>query len=149
WVADGYAYTGTWGFRGQQGNAIKIWKLGADGAPTLQRSEVITGVGTISDLEVSPDGKWLVVTTEGGDKDGLYVYEVTSPGTIIRRASQLVGNGLHTGTLSVIGGKLYAFTAKDPGNCALNIYDLSAVASGSITLASGTPIPDHYCIHDT
>jgi hypothetical protein len=48
-----------------------------------------------------------------------------------------------------IGGTLYAFTAKDPPNCALRIYDLSAAASGMITTASSTPIPDNYCIHDT
>jgi hypothetical protein len=149
WVADGYAYTGTWGFRGLAGNAIKVWKLNSSGAPTLERTVTISNVGTVSDLEVSPDGQWLVATTEGGGDDGLYVYEVTAPGTIQLRASQKVSAGLHTGTLSVIGGKLYAFTAKDPANCALNIYDLSAAVSGTITTASSTPIPDNYCIHDT
>ncbi len=56
---------------------------------------------------------------------------------------------LHTGTLADIGGKLYAFTAKDPANCALMIFDLSQAGAGTITTASSTPIPDHYCIHDT
>lgn len=149
WVADGYAYTGTWGFRGLAGNAIKVWKLGSNGAPTLERTVTIANVGTVSDLEVSPDGQWLVATTEGGSGDGLHVYEITTPGTLQLRATQPVATGLHTGTLAVIGGKLYAFTAKDPANCALSIYDLSAAASGTITTASTTPIPDNYCIHDT
>lgn len=150
WVADGYGYTGTWGFRGRAGNAIKIWKLSPGGAPTLSDSVIIAGVGTVSDLEVSPDGRWLIATTEGGgEKSGLYVYELTTPGHPVFRARQSVTSGLHTGTLSVIGGVLYAFTAKDPASCALNIYDLSSAATGVITLASATPIPDHYCIHDT
>lgn len=149
WVADGYAYTGTWGFRGNVGNAIKVWQLDNDGAPTLARTVTISGVGTVSDLEVSPDGNWLIATTEGGDQDGLYVYEVTSPGNLVRRARALVNAGIHTGALAEIGGTLYAFTAKDPPSCALNIYDLSGAADGDIDLASSTPIPDNYCIHDT
>jgi hypothetical protein len=110
---------------------------------------IIADVGTVSDLEVSPDGKWLIATTEGGEKDGLYVYELTTPGHPVLRARQGVASGLHTGTLSVIDGKLYAFTAKDPLNCALQIYDLSDAASGNLTLAKAVPIPDNYCIHDT
>lgn len=150
WIADGYGYTGTWGFRGRPGNAIKIWKLDAGGAPSLSDSVIISGIGTVSDLEVSPDGKWLIATAEGGgDRAGLYVYELTTPGHPAFRARQSVPSGLHTGTLSVIGGTLYAFTAKDPSSCALQIYDLSNAAAGTITLASATSIPDHYCIHDT
>jgi hypothetical protein len=56
---------------------------------------------------------------------------------------------VHTGTLSTIGGKLYAFTARDPAGCALDIFDLSQAATGTITTASSTPIPDNYCIHDS
>jgi hypothetical protein len=109
----------------------------------------ISGVGTVSDLEVSTDGAWLIATTESGDKDGLYVYQVTSPGQLALRATRQVSAGLHTGTLAEIDGTLYAFTAKDPPNCSLNIYNLSAAGAGDITLASSTPIPDNYCIHDT
>lgn len=148
WVAQGYAYTGTWGFRGAQGNAVRIWKLNATGAPQLFDSIIVPNVGTISDIQVSPDTALLVFTTEGGNAPGLYVYQLTSPGVPVFRAS-VQGINLHTGTLATIGGKLYAFTAKDPSSCALRIYDLSAAVSGSITQASSTPIPDHYCIHDT
>lgn len=149
WVADGYAYSGTWGSRGKAGNAVKIWQIGTSGAPTLVDSIITATVGTVSDLEVSADGQWLVFTTERGPGNGLYVYQLTTPGHPVFRANQLVSNGLHTGTLATIGGKLYAFTAKDPSGCALNIYDLSAVGTGTITTASSTPIPDNYCIHDT
>jgi hypothetical protein len=152
WVADGYAYSGTWGFRGVSGNAVKIWQLDGSGAPTLSDSIITPSIVTVSDIQVSDDGKWLVFTTEGGGaagNPGIHVYELTSPGHPVFRAKQIVPNGLHTGTLATIAGKLYAFTAKDPANCALQIYDLSDAASGTITLASSRPIPDNYCIHDT
>ncbi len=149
WVADGYGYSGTWGFRSRAGNAVKIWQLDGTGAPTLVDSIITPGIGTVSDIEVSPDGQWLVFTAEGGSDNGIHVYELTAPGVPVFRAKSLVGTGLHTGTLAVIGGKLYAFTAKDPGSPALIIYDLSQAASGVITPVSSTPIPPNYGIHDT
>lgn len=154
WVADGFAYSGTWGTRvaGTPGNAVKIWQLNGGGAPTLTDSIITTQTGTISDIQVSDDGHWLVFTAEGGGaggNPGIHVYELTTPGHPVFRAKTVVSSGLHTGALATIGGTLYAFTAKDPASCALQIYNLSAAATGTITLASATPIPDHYCIHDT
>ncbi|MDZ4861832.1 MAG: hypothetical protein SGJ01_00155 [Gemmatimonadota bacterium] len=149
WVADGYGYSGTWGFRSRAGNAVKIWQLNGTGAPTLVDSIITVGIGTVSDIEVSPDGRWLVFTAEGGSENGIHVFELTAPGVPVFRAKSLVGTGLHTGTLAVIGGKLYAFTAKDPGSPALIIYDLSQAASGVLTPVSSTPIPPNYGIHDT
>lgn len=149
WVADGYGYSGTWGFRGQQGNAVKIWQLNQSGAPTLAGTLTVANVGTISDIEVSPDGKWLVFTAEGGSAAGIHVYELTSPGAPVLRASLAVGSGLHTGTLSVIGGKLYAFAAKNPSSPAMIVYDLSQAAAGTITPVGSFSVPAHYGIHDT
>jgi len=152
WVADGFAYTGTWGQRAALGNAVKIWRLSTSGAPILADSIITPSIVTVSDVQVSDDGKWLVFTAEGGGSNGnpgLHVYELTAPGTAVFRAKVNIPEGLHTGTVARIGGTLYAFTAKDPPNCALRIYDLSAAATGSITPASSTPIPDNYCIHDT
>jgi hypothetical protein len=153
WIADGYAYTGTWyGPRitsGPVGNAVKIWSLSASGAPTLADSIIVPNIADVSDIEVSADGRWLVFTAEGGTAAGLYVYELTSPGVPEFRANSVVSAGLHTGTLAEIGGTLYAFTAKDPSSCALRIFNLSQATAGTITVASSTPIPDHYCIHDT
>ncbi len=149
WVADGYGYSGSWGFRGTAGNAVKIWQLNGTGAPVLVDSVITPGIGTVSDIEVSPDGVWLVFTAEGGTENGIHVYELTTPGVPVFRAKALVGTGLHTGTLAVIGGTLYAFTAKDPGSPALIIYDLSQAATGVITPVSSTPIPPNYGIHDT
>ncbi|MFN8652840.1 MAG: hypothetical protein U0133_13125 [Gemmatimonadales bacterium] len=148
WVADGYAYSGSWGNRGVQGNAVKVWQLNGSGAPALVDSVLVASTSTVSDLQVSDDGKWLVTTTEFGSGAGIHAYELVTPGHPTFRA-EIKGVSLHTGALATIGGKLYAFTAKDPASCALRIYDLSDAANGNITQASSTPIPDHYCIHDT
>ena len=149
WVAGGYAYSGSWGFRGQQGNTVKIWQLGPGGAPTLVNSITVANIGTVSDVEVSPDGNWLVFTAEGGSAAGIHVYELTNPANPTFRASLTVSSGLHTGALAVINNTLYAFTAKNPGSPALNIYNLSQAATGTITLAGSYPIPPFYGIHDT
>ena len=151
-VANDYAYTGTWNWiqraTGVAG-AIKVFHLGAGGAPTLVDSVRLNSVITVSDLEVSPDGSWLVATAEGGTGGGLYVYSLADPAAPLLTAHAPVATGLHTGSLAVINGTLYAFGAKDPGSCALMIFDLSAAGAGTITTASSTPIPDNYCIHDT
>ncbi len=152
WVAGGYAYTGTWGGYprgGVPGNAVKIWQLGLSGALTLVDSIVTPDISTVSDLEVSPDSLWLVFSTEGGLNSGLWVYSLANPAAPTLVANFLVSFGVHTSSLSVIGGKLYAFEARDPPFPTLMIFDLSQVASGTITLASSTPIPPYYGIHDT
>jgi hypothetical protein len=74
---------------------------------------------------------------------------LTSPGTPVFRAKATVSSGLHTGSLSVINGKLYAFTARDPGSPALIVYDLSDAVNGNIVPVSTVPIPANYGIHDT
>ncbi len=67
WVHGSHAYTGTWGFRGAgSGNAVKIWSLGAGGAPVLADSIVIQTISTVSDIEVSDDGQVLLASAEGG-----------------------------------------------------------------------------------
>ncbi len=147
WVANGYAYTGTWGTRSKAGNAVKIWQLGAGGAPTLVDSIIIAGVGTVSDLEVTADGQTLVVTTESGANAGLYLYSVATPGAPVFQGRALVSTGLHTGSTATIGGRTYAFTAKDPGSPALIIYDITDPTAP--TIASQTPEPANYGIHDT
>jgi hypothetical protein len=152
WVAGGYAYTGTWNwFQRTAGvlGVIKVFRLNGSGTPALVDSVNLVNVITVSDLEVSPDGQWLVATAEGGTGQGLYVYSLADPAKPAQIAFTPVTAGLHTGSLSVIGGKLYAFTAKNPSSPALNIFDLSDAGNNNITLASSTPIPPTYGIHDT
>ncbi len=151
WVANGYAYVGTWNHlqrtTGVTG-AIKVFQLSGTGAPVLLDSIIVAGVNTISDLEVSPDGQWLLATAEGGTNQGIYLYSLASPAAPVQSAYAPVSAGLHTGSLGVVDGVLYAFTAKNPPSPALVIFDLSDAATGNITLASSTPIPPFYGIHD-
>jgi len=128
WVHGSYAYTGTWGTRSAPGNAVKIWRLGAGGAPTLVDSIVQTGVGTVSDVEVSPDGKLLMFSAENGSQAGLHLYALTNPARPTFVARALVSTGLHTATFGTIGGRLYAFAARNPLDPALLIFDVTDYA---------------------
>lgn len=130
WVVGNWAYSGTWGTRaGRPGNAVKVWSLSANGAPTLADSIIVPGVGTISDVAVTPDGKALVLTTEGGAGGaGLYVYDrATNPQKPVLKSSVPVAQGLHTGEVAVVNGRTYVFAARDPANPALMIFDITGV----------------------
>jgi len=127
WVRGDYAYTGTWGYRGNRpGNALKIWHLDAGGAPVLVDSIVLPGVGTVSDVEVSPDGKVLMFSAENGPGSGVYWYDLTAdPTHPAFVAHDQVADGVHTATFASIGGQLYAFGARNPAHPALLIYDVT------------------------
>lgn len=120
WVAGGYAYSGTWGVRaGHTGNVVKIWKLDAAGAPVPFDSIVTAGFTTVSDIEVSADGRMLMFSGEYGPRAGLYFYSlVADPGHPAFRSYYPVTsngqNGIHTATFGTIGNRLYVFAAKDP-----------------------------------
>jgi len=132
WVHGTHAYTGTWGGiarNGNAGNAVKIWRLGAGGAPTLVDSLIVPGIGTVSDVEVSADGALLVFSAEGGANAGVHVYSLADPEKPVRLGSYLVGTGVHTASLADIGGKRYVFAAKNPGTPALLILDITAFGS--------------------
>jgi hypothetical protein len=150
WVHGEYAYTGTWGGferEGNPGNALKIWRLDAGGAPTLADSLILPDVGTVSDVEVSVDGSVLMLSAERGSGAGLYIYHVDDPTKPALRDSVHVAEGLHTATLGEIAGRRYAFTARNPGQPALTIFDVTDPSD--IVLAASVPIPPTYGIHDT
>lgn len=130
WVHGSYAYTGTWGSRaGRTGNAVKIWQLDTFGAPTLVDSITTAGIGTVSDIEVSGDGRMLMFSAENGAAAGVYWYSLTADP---RRPSLItsipVSTGVHTATFATIGGRRYAFAAKNPGAPALRIYDVQTIS---------------------
>jgi len=131
WVANGYAYTGTWGgfFRTANvpGNAVKVWQLGATGAPTLVDSIITTGIGTVSDVEVSSNGKLLMFSAENGPNAGFHFYSLADPAHPTFLSRYLISAGVHTATLGYIGGRVYAFGAKDPGSPALVILDVTSL----------------------
>ena len=131
WVNGQYAYTGTWGSTpraGVFGNAIKIWRLGTTGAPTLADSVIIVGIQTVSDVKGSDDGKLLVVSAEKGASAGLYLFSLADPARPRLVGRAIVPDGLHTAKVADIGGKRYVFAAKNPGTTAgpmWQIYDVT------------------------
>ena len=156
WVHGNYAYTGTWGFREEEGNQLKVWSLSASGAPMLARSVTVPDIGTVSDVQVSEDGQVLVLSGEGGIDGGIYLYDLASPANPAFLSSALVGEaGVHTVTLAEINGRRYAFASKNPGfnstaadDPALLIYDVTDPQAP--TLVKRQPFPErNYSIHDT
>jgi hypothetical protein len=122
------AYTGGWGTRaGVRGNTIRIWDVTTT-TPTLVGEVTIDNVTTISDVAVTPGGGHLVATTEGGAGGGIYVYSLANPRAPVFRGSVAVTGGLHTGEISVINGRTYVFTAKNPGagnTPEMRVYDIT------------------------
>jgi hypothetical protein len=127
WVFGSTAYSGTWGSRSALGNAVKIWSLGENGAPTLADSIIIPNITTVSDVAVTPDGKALVITAEGGPGNGLYIFDRTQAGTPTLAGYFSVPVGLHTGEVAVINGRTYVFAARDPGQQQMDIFDITGV----------------------
>jgi hypothetical protein len=150
WVHGDYAYTGTWGGfqrEGNPGNALKIWALDATGAPELADSLILPNVGTVSDVEVSADGRVLMLSAELGSGAGLYLYDLADPAKPTLLDSVHVDEGLHTATFGQIADRRYAFTARNPGNPALTVFDVTDPSA--VELAASVPIAPTYGIHDT
>jgi hypothetical protein len=147
WVHGSYAYTGTWGFREAEGNVLNVWSLDAAGAPTLINSVAVEGISTVSDVEVSSDGQVVMFSSEIGENTGLHLYSIANPAAPAPLDHVLVDTGIHTATFGEIGGRRYAFAARNPGNPALLIYDVTDPAN--MLLTATVPVPDQYGIHDT
>ncbi|HJR15976.1 MAG TPA: hypothetical protein VJ808_03905, partial [Gemmatimonadales bacterium] len=146
WVHGNYAYTGTWGFREAEGNVLNVWSLDAAGVPNLINSVAVDGISTVSDVEVSSDGQVVMFGSEIGD-NGLHLYSLANPAAPTPLDHVLVDTGIHTATFGDIGGRRYAFAARNPGNPALLIYDVTDPAN--MVLTARVPVPDRYGIHDT
>jgi hypothetical protein len=130
WVANGYAYTGTWDHfqrTGLAGSLLKVWQLNGSGAPVAIDSILVANVGAVSDVEVSPDGKLLMFSAESGPNSGFWFYSLADPAHPTFRGNYLVGSGVHTATFGTIAGKLYAFGAKNPSGAAMIILDVSSL----------------------
>ena len=130
-----HAYTGSWGTRGiVRGDAFKVWRRDASGAPTLADSIITAEIRTVSDIKVSPDGKLLMFTAEIGSNQGFWFYSLANPAKPAYVGKYLVpttSRGVHTGKFATIGGRLYAFGAQDPTQnppaSALLILDVTAI----------------------
>ena len=130
WVANGYAYTGTWDhFRRTKlaGSLLKVWQLNGSGAPVAEDSILVSGVGAVSDVEVSADGKLLMFSTESGPNSGFWFYSLADPAHPTLLDKYLISSGVHTATFATIGGRLYAFGAENPSGAALIILDVTSL----------------------
>jgi hypothetical protein len=125
WVHGDYAYTGTWGSRVSAGNVVNVWRLDDNGRPDHLGDLALDGVGTVGDVEVSADGAVLLLATERGPAAGLYLFSLADPERPAPLASVMFPEGVHTATLADIGGRRYAFAAKNPPAPALLIYELT------------------------
>ena len=133
WVSGSYAYTGTWGGvarNGVFGNVVKVWRLGAGGAPAIADSIVLDSVVTLNDVKGSEDGRLLAVSADKGEKAGLYLYSLSNPAHPVLVGQALVAAGIHTARVATIAGRRYVFAAKNPGtpvSPALLIYDVTGL----------------------
>jgi hypothetical protein len=130
-TATGYVYTGSWDRirrTGLPGSVVNVW---TSSATTPALAILTTQVSAVSDVKVSPDGKLLMYTTEGGSNSGFYFYSLANPAAPTFLSNYATGSeGVHTGKWATINGRLYAFGAKNPGGSAgpeLLILDVTAL----------------------
>lgn len=154
WVHGNTAYTTTWNTRtvsgvAGRGNAIKIWDVSAT-APVLVDSVIVDSVATIGDVQVTSDGRYMVVATEFAP-GSIIVYDVASPRRpvqISRFTNSDTNPGVHTAEVQPVNGRLYAFLSLDRasgGQGRLAIVDITDPASPVMVLSQvmGNPV-----VHD-
>ena len=151
-VSGRWAYTTSWGQRGPNrvpGNAIKVWDVSGK-IPAPADSVIVEDAATTGDVQVSDDGKLLVVATER--RPGrIIVFDLTNPAKpreVSRFTSTNTDPGVHTAEIARVNGKLYGFLSIDPGanfDARLVVVDLSNPAAPREVLSRvmGTPF-----IHD-
>lgn len=121
WIHGSYGYTSSWGTRlngttSLQGNAIYIWDV-RPAVPVLVDSVIVPGVGTLGDVQVSGDGRYLVVPSEPGP-GSVFTYSLTNPvkpQLVSTFTSPKITRGVHTCEIQTIGGRLTAFLSVNPG----------------------------------
>ena len=115
-VRGSLAYTTTWGQRSLPGNVFYIWDVSGN-TPGLVDSVVVSGaVAELGDIQISDDGKYLVVATEFAP-GYLIVYDLADPRRpreLSRFSNELTAQGVHTAKLGRVNGQLYAFLAIYP-----------------------------------
>jgi hypothetical protein len=151
WVHGNYAYTGTWGsfFRvDDPGDVLKVWSLGASGAPVLVDSVNVPQLVNLSDVQVSEDGRLLMFTGEY-EPGGVYLYSLADPAHPAFLNQQPVENGVHTGTLAEINGQRYVFASRSPGPADPAMLIFNVTDPLDIQLTATVPEPANYGIHDT
>jgi hypothetical protein len=144
----GWAYTTTWGNRADvRGNAIKIWNVSGE-APLLGDSLIVENAITLGDVQISDDGKLLVVATER-QNGSIVIYDLTNPAKPVRLARHTSTDtgetGVHTVKLGRVAGRLYAFLSVNPSPPRLVVVDITDPSRPQEVLVQtmGSPV-----IHD-
>lgn len=138
WVHGNHGYSTTWGTRfvggiGAPGNALYIWSV-AGATPTLLDSVLVANASTLGDVQVTPDGKYLVVPTEAGP-GSIVTYDLADPvkpRILSTFTSPGITRGVHTCEIQMVNGRLYAFLSVNSGTShppRLVVVDLQDPAS--------------------
>jgi hypothetical protein len=161
WVSGSYAYTTTWGTRTNgssslRGNKINIWNV-TDNKPVFVDSVMVADATTIGDVQVTSDGKYMVVATEFAP-GSIVIYDLANPAKpsqIARFKSSDTDPGVHTAEIQPVNGKLYGFLSIDPRGSTstlarLVIVDLSNPAAPTQVFAKtmGTPFVHDVYVRD-
>lgn len=116
WVHNGVGYTGTWHNPTEQGSVMYVWDMERN-TPQLLDSVVVQGVETFGDIQVSDDGRLLVVAAEHYPEGSIFIYDLANPRKprlITRHLTENTRPGVHTAEVARVGGTLYAFLSVDP-----------------------------------
>jgi hypothetical protein len=154
-VRGSWAYTTTWGRRGTVvGNAVKVWNV-AGARPLLVDTLRLEGATTTGDVQVSDDGRLLVVATErtGGSLAIYGLDDPAHPALITRYTTENTLAGVHTAQVDRVNGRLYAFLSIDPQGAQpskLVIVDLSDPAhpAEASVLTIGRPFVHDVFVRD-
>jgi hypothetical protein len=146
------AYTTTWNGSGRaKGNKINIWDVSA-ASPVLVDSVIVSNASTLGDVQISDDGKTMVVATEFSP-GSMVVFDLTDPRKpqqVARFTSDQTAPGVHTAKLGRVNGKLYAFLSVDPTNDTFKarevIVDLSTPSAPRSVFVKVVGLP---YVHDT
>lgn len=131
-AAGTWAYTTTWGYRvgdtvgapAHAGNAVKVWDV-AGRTPILRDSMIITDAFTLGDVQISDDGRVMVVATEGS-VGSIVIFDLSDPARptqLARFFSPQMPAESHTATLARVDGRLYAFLAAVPHLVIVDLTD--------------------------
>ena len=105
------AYTSTWG---NDGRWIHIWDVSGNAPVLVDSVDVGVPVTTTGDVQVSDDGRLMMVATEFYGQ--LVLYDVSNPRhptEVSRFRDTDTQNGVHTAKFGRVNGVLYAFLAVD------------------------------------
>ena len=110
-------YSGSWSQRGiNPGNAVKIWNV-AGATPVVVDSLIIPSAGTTGDVQISDDGRLLVIANEYNPNGAITLFDLatpTRPTLISRFTTTEIGRGVHTVKLGRVNNRHYAFLSINP-----------------------------------